>query len=509
LDRQYDFGGSSTWGAAGGEEQRGGMGVAGVTSGRGEGGGGGGGGGEKVWRFQGGEDGSGEGGSRTGGRPGGPECKVLTFFDPSQITGDVEEEANLLQVWQLSWLKAGWVPVVLRGEERVKAHPEYNEMLRRAVEGAGGQAMKPLVTRWLSVAAAGGGLFAHYDVINFGAPPPPNCLVGPLSTYGNLFPFLLSGQPDDFARLAEARLPLPLQAAHPAPSITGVVSPRFRFPAVRGVVRCSSATLPLFLQPDTLQLPRWQQVTSLLCAHFARTTNFQAFAIPRLATVPAALAALLSSLSSCASHTLPSFPSLLLPASPSNLTFLLLPHHISLALATDYLSYSSSPQNAPAWFKNLFPSMPVPEGLSNLEFLHALTHHLQSTPVNQEDITTDNRLSRAVSRHLNIPLTAAPLAVAKAVAGQKQEVAVARYDMAGDVVTMLQIALGFRIGREEAEALENAVRAGWEATRPFASMVHGEVLDTILMHNQVDVKLLQAAGERVEQALARAKVLES
>ncbi|CAI5961027.1 unnamed protein product [Closterium sp. NIES-65] len=318
----------------------------------------------------------------------------------------IGSDGHLLHVWQLSWLKAGWVPVVLRGEESIKEHGEYNEMLTRAVEGAGGVAMKPIVTRWLAVAAAGGGLFAHYDVINFGVPPPANCLIGPLSTYGDLFPFMLSGQPDDFARLAQARLPLPMQAAHPAPSITGVVSPRFRFPAVRGIVRCSPAALPLFLQPPILQ--------------------------------------------------------------------------------------------------NLYPGMPVPAGISNLEFLHALTHHLQSLPVNQEDSTTDNRLSRAVSRVLNIPLTAAPLAVET----QKQTVAVARYDMAGDVVTVLQAALGFRIGRGEGEALENAVRAGWEATRPFASHVHGEVLDTILGRNLVDVRLLQAAGVRVDEALARAKVLD-
>ncbi|CAI5467111.1 unnamed protein product [Closterium sp. Yama58-4] len=366
-DGQYDFGESSSWGAAGGEETRGGMGGRGAA---GEGGGG-------V-----------EGGVETGesGRRGDGGCKVLTFFDPSQVAGDVEEEASLLHVWQLSWLKAGWVPVVLRGEESVKGHEEYHEMLRRAGEEAGGSAMKPIVTRWLAVAAAGGGLFAHYDVINFGVPPPANCLVGPLSTYGDLFPFLLSGQPDDFARLAQARLPLPMQASHPAPSITGVVSPRFRFPPVRGIVRCSPATLPLFLQPPVLQLPQWRQ----------------------------------------------------------------------------------------------------------------------SLPVNQEDITTDNRLSRAVSRVLNIPLTAAPLAVAT----QKQTVAVARYDMAGDVVTVLQAALGFKIGPGEGEALENAVRAGWEATRPFASHVHGEVLDTIVRRNHVDVRLLQAAGERVDEALARAKVLE-
>ncbi|CAI7846600.1 unnamed protein product, partial [Closterium sp. NIES-53] len=145
------------------------------------------------------------------------------------------------------------------------------------------------------------------------------------------------------------------------------------------------------------QLPQWRQVSALLCSHFSRTTTFRAFAIPPLATVPAALASLRSSLSSCPNYTLPSFP-LLLPPSPSNLTFLLLPHHISLALATDYLSYSANSQNAPAWLKNLYPGMPVPAGVSNLEFLHALTHHLQSLTANQEDLTTDNRLSRAVSR---------------------------------------------------------------------------------------------------------------
>ncbi|CAI5984213.1 unnamed protein product [Closterium sp. NIES-65] len=398
-DGQYDFGDSSSWGAAGGEEVKGGVGGKGRKNVGAAGGEGRGGGEEREVEQT--ENGMGEGGRRGGG-----ECKLFTFFDPSQVAGDVEQEASLLHVWQLSWLKAGWVPVVLRGEESIKEHGEYNEMLTRAVEGAGGVAMKPIVTRWLAVAAAGGGLFAHYDVINFGVPPPANCLIGPLSTYGDLFPFMLSGQPDDFARLAQARLPLPMQAAHPAPSITGVVSPRFRFPAVRGIVRCSPAALPLFLQPPILQ--------------------------------------------------------------------------------------------------NLYPGMPVPAGISNLEFLHALTHHLQSLPVNQEDSTTDNRLSRAVSRVLNIPLTAAPLAVET----QKQTVAVARYDMAGDVVTVLQAALGFRIGRGEGEALENAVRAGWEATRPFASHVHGEVLDTILGRNLVDVRLLQAAGVRVDEALARAKVLD-
>ncbi|CAI5485208.1 unnamed protein product [Closterium sp. Naga37s-1] len=571
-----------------------------------------------------------------GGRRGGGECKLFTFFDPSQVAGDVEQEASLLHVWQLSWLKAGWVPVVLRGEESIKEHGEYNEMLTRAVEGAGGLAMKPIVTRWLAVAAAGGGLFAHYDVINFGVPPPANCLIGPLSTYGDLFPFMLSGQPDDFARLAQARLPLPMQAAHPAPSITGVVSPRFRFPAVRGIVRCSPAALPLFLQPPILQV-RYEEpqppaaalplqaahsaalplqaahsaalplqaahsaalplqaahsaalplqaahsaalplqaahsaalplqaahsaalplqaahsaalplqaahsaALPLQAAHSAALPLQAAHsaALPLQAAHSAALplqaahsAALpLQAAHSAAtsiyflSHSLghlhiaappsappsPPAPTTLSPPSPSssppspsNLTFLLLPHHISLALATDYLSYSANPQNAPAWFKNLYPGMPVPAGVSNLEFLHALTHHLQSLPVNQEDLTTDNRLSRAVSRLLNVPLTAAPLAVAT----QKQTVAVARYDMAGDVVTVLQAALGFRIGRGEGEALENAVRAGWEATRPFASQVHGEVLDTILRRNHMDVRLLQAAGERVEEMLARAKLLD-
>ncbi|CAI5498806.1 unnamed protein product [Closterium sp. Naga37s-1] len=392
------------------------------------------------------------------GRRGGGECKVLTFFDPSQVVGDVEQEASLVHVWQLSWLKAGWVPVVLRGEESIKGHGEYNEMLRRAVEGVGGLATKPIVTRWLAVAAAGGGLFAHYDLINFGVPPPANCLIGPLSTYGDLFPFLLSGQPDDFARLAQARLPLPMQAAHPAPSITGIVSPRFRFPAVRGIVRCSQATLPLFLQSPILQLPQWRQVSALLCSHFSRTTTFRAFAIPPLATVPAALASLRSSLSSCPNYTLPSFP-LLLPPSPSNLTFLLLPHHISLALATDYLSYSANSQNAPAWFKNLYPGMPVPAGVTNLEF---------STPSH----TTCNLFLRI--KKISPQITGFP----------------------------------GPIGRGEGNALENAVRAGWEATRPFASQVHGEVLDTIVGRNQVDVQLLQAGGVRVEEALAWAKVLD-
>jgi len=84
-----------------------------------------------------------------------------------------ESQRALIDVWQRSWRKAGWEPVVLT-EDDARKHPRFdffNEHFRSLPSEYGVDYTTACFMRWLAVAQAGGGLLLDYDVINYGFEP--------------------------------------------------------------------------------------------------------------------------------------------------------------------------------------------------------------------------------------------------------------------------------------------------------------------------------------------------
>jgi len=88
---------------------------------------------------------------------------INTFFDATDI---VPGQGEIIRLWRDSWQSRGWEPRILN--PRTFAYdPRRKIFLERAKRDATSQKSYYRLTRWLALAAAGGGWMCEYDVINF------------------------------------------------------------------------------------------------------------------------------------------------------------------------------------------------------------------------------------------------------------------------------------------------------------------------------------------------------
>lgn len=98
--------------------------------------------------------------------------KVYTNDQPA-IDKD-GRQAKLIHLWAESWVKNGWVPVVLHADQAM-AHPFYHEItwseyLRRTVNNW--EYMKAVYCKWMNMALLPeGGVYSDPDVINYSLSP--------------------------------------------------------------------------------------------------------------------------------------------------------------------------------------------------------------------------------------------------------------------------------------------------------------------------------------------------
>ncbi|GJP49602.1 hypothetical protein CLOM_g8789 [Closterium sp. NIES-68] len=331
------------------------------------------------------------------------------------VQGKLEDEEKLVTSWQLSWHRAGWAPHVLQ-KKHAGRHPLFPNLQQRSKAGNWD------FMRWLAVAVSGGGLYAHYTVLNLGLPPPPHCFHSALTVYGDVTtPSLVSGKPQEFVALARSSL---------LPSGADLAAAR-ELPLPRGIVRLDQSTAQQLLVRGRLKKEPWKQATSLLCSSFAQTTAFQAVSLPTLGGMQAALEDLKDWIRLCPTHTTPllsdHIPSHLLPSSLTSssssssssssfspparsLTYFLLPHHAALYFAADYEKYHIDPTTgAPQWMRDIYGEGSVPGGLTYSEFLIILNNALMGkNPEEKSDPDLDDRLSRALAAVLHVGMGEVP-----------------------------------------------------------------------------------------------------
>ncbi|CAI5507720.1 unnamed protein product [Closterium sp. Naga37s-1] len=440
-----------------------------------------------------------EGAGSAGGR-----CAVYTFFDLNSVQGKLEDEEKLVTSWQLSWQRAGWAPQVLQ-KKHAGRHPLFPNLQQRAKAG------NWEFMRWLAMAVSGGGLYAHYSVINLGLPPPPRCFQSALTAFGDSStPSLVSGSPHNFVALARSSL---------LPSGADLAAAR-GLPVPRGIVQVGQSTARSLLVPGRLKKRPWQQATSLLCSTFAQTTEFQAVSLPSLGGMQSALEDLKHWIRLCTTHTTPLLlsdhvPSHLLPSStPSSsasssassassaplspspspsrsLTYFLLPHHASLYFAADYEKYHIDPTTgAPQWMRDSYGAGNVPTGLTYSEFLIILTNALMGkNPDKDSDPHLDDRLSRGLASVLHVGM---------------EEVAEEPHLS----IPVLELSLGFLLEDQARGELEEAIGRVWEGVGHFVGAVHGEAKEEMERHSRVDERVLAVVDGRFRQAVSVAQALD-
>lgn len=83
------------------------------------------------------------------------------------------KELEILQLWEQSWKKHGWYPVVMNAQEIVHV-PGWKKCVRdfEALPTINTPAYElACYKRWLAIASRGGGLMVDYDVMNYGWTP--------------------------------------------------------------------------------------------------------------------------------------------------------------------------------------------------------------------------------------------------------------------------------------------------------------------------------------------------
>jgi len=102
---------------------------------------------------------------------------IYTYYDESVSVTQSENQRNILDIWQRSWSKHGWGPLVL-GPPEAQKHPLFTKLTEHVKREYRGP--NPLIYelacfhRWLALAVVGGGYMSDYDVVNYGlAPMPP------------------------------------------------------------------------------------------------------------------------------------------------------------------------------------------------------------------------------------------------------------------------------------------------------------------------------------------------
>ncbi len=125
--------------------------------------------------------------------------RVFTYYAPLKGKDAVAESA-LIELWKVSWARAGWIPCILTAADlpqdraslamlnAFRRHPTVN---RRGLDYS-------CFGRWLAVAKQGGGFMCDYDVINYGFCPRE---IDELTVYERHVPCLVSGTAKEFLRV--------------------------------------------------------------------------------------------------------------------------------------------------------------------------------------------------------------------------------------------------------------------------------------------------------------------
>jgi hypothetical protein len=98
---------------------------------------------------------------------------VYTYYVDVPGLWPVDTQLSLIKVWERSWRRAGWEPVVLT-ETDAKQHPRFdffNEHFATKPTKYGEHYTVACFMRWLALANVGGGMMVDYDVINYGFEP--------------------------------------------------------------------------------------------------------------------------------------------------------------------------------------------------------------------------------------------------------------------------------------------------------------------------------------------------
>ena len=98
---------------------------------------------------------------------------VYTYYMPVPGLWPEDTQLRLIDIWQRSWKKHGWNPVIL-DETHARRHPRYAEFKRKFWElptEYGHDYEGACFMRYVATSALGGGMLTDYDVINYGVTP--------------------------------------------------------------------------------------------------------------------------------------------------------------------------------------------------------------------------------------------------------------------------------------------------------------------------------------------------
>jgi hypothetical protein len=138
---------------------------------------------------------------------------IHTFFQssepldclPTSDCPETESDNLLVSLWKEEWSYAGWNPVVLTLKD-VENHPDY-EKLKAELDSLRLDSFGNLAfSRWIAMAAVGGGWYADYDAFpirEFPSDLPNN---GRMTVYDIASPTLASGSADEWLLTVNALL---------------------------------------------------------------------------------------------------------------------------------------------------------------------------------------------------------------------------------------------------------------------------------------------------------------
>jgi hypothetical protein len=121
---------------------------------------------------------------------------IYTYYVPA-----LPDQEPLLDLWQQSWKKHGWTPVILT-EDDASMHPRYDDFLAaiRLLPTNNGVAYETACyLRWLAMAMVGG-WSSDYDIMNVGFEPQPPTEELALWCDNNPCPCVMSGSRNAYTK---------------------------------------------------------------------------------------------------------------------------------------------------------------------------------------------------------------------------------------------------------------------------------------------------------------------
>ena len=127
---------------------------------------------------------------------------IHTFFQRippyNRTTGMTDEDDdNLLAFWREAWSRAGWEPVVLT-EDDARSHRDFQWFQSELGKLKLDAFSNILFTRWIAMAAVGGGWYADYDVFPLRAMPREIPHNGRMTVHDIASPTLASGNAEEW-----------------------------------------------------------------------------------------------------------------------------------------------------------------------------------------------------------------------------------------------------------------------------------------------------------------------